>query len=106
MAIKIVDLENSEEDIEDIQREIHVLKTMDCENIVKIYGSYVVRQKLWIVMELAEGGSVADLIKPGPLDEQYIAVILRETLKALEYLHAEHKIHRDLVSARITRKLE
>ncbi|KAG2378734.1 hypothetical protein C9374_007882 [Naegleria lovaniensis] len=101
VAIKIVDLENSEEDIEDIQREIHVVKTMDSENIVKIYGSYVVRQKLWIVMELLAGGSVADLIKPGPLDEQYIAVILRETLKALEYLHAEHKIHRDLKAANI-----
>ena len=49
-------------------------------------------------MELLAGGSISDLMKPAPLEEQYIAVILRETLRALEYLHAEHKVHRDLVS--------
>ena len=90
-------MENSEDDIEDIQREIHVQKSMDSEHIVKIYGSYVIRQTLWIVMELLMGGSVSDLLKASPFEEQYIAVILRETLKALEYLHAEQKVHRDLV---------
>jgi len=35
-------------------------------------------------------------MKPGPIEEQYIAVILRELCKALEYLHSEGKIHRDI----------
>ena len=48
------------------------------------------------------GGSVADLLQPGnPLDEISIACITRDLLHAVEYLHAEGKIHRDIKAANI-----
>ncbi|CAA0808538.1 Protein kinase superfamily protein [Striga hermonthica] len=48
------------------------------------------------------GGSVADLIQPNqPLDEVSIACILRDLLHAIDYLHSEGKIHRDIKAANI-----
>jgi serine/threonine-protein kinase 24/25/MST4 len=97
VAIKVIDLEEAEDDIEDIQKEISVLSQCRCPYITDYYGSYLHQTKLWIVMEYMAGGSVADLLQTGPpLDELSIACILRDLLHAVEYLHSEGKIHRDI----------
>lgn len=102
VAIKVIDLEEAEDDIEDIQKEISVLSQCRCPYITDYYGSYLHQTKLWIVMEYMAGGSVADLLQAGPpLDEMSIACILRDLLHAIEYLHSEGKIHRDIKAANI-----
>ncbi|RDX99618.1 Serine/threonine-protein kinase svkA, partial [Mucuna pruriens] len=110
VAIKVIDLEESEDDIDDIQKEISVLSQCRCPYITEYYGSYLNQTKLWIIMEYMAGGSVADLLQSGPpLDEMSIACILRDLLHAVDYLHSEGKIHRDIkdfgVSAQLTRTI-
>ena len=39
-------------------------------------------------------------MKPGVFREEYIAIIVRELLKGLEYLHTEGKLHRDIKGMR------
>ena len=69
--------------------------------MTRYYGSFVVAYKLWIVMEYLAGGSCLDLLKPGVFSEAHIAVICKELLQGLDYLHNEGTIHRDIKAANV-----
>ncbi|KAF2440817.1 Pkinase-domain-containing protein [Karstenula rhodostoma CBS 690.94] len=101
VAIKIIDVENAEDEVDDIISEISILSNMHSPYVTKYYGSYLHNTELWIVMEFCSGGSCADLMRPGPIDESEIAVILKELLMGLCYLHEDHKLHRDIKAANI-----
>ncbi|CAG8559245.1 10881_t:CDS:2 [Paraglomus brasilianum] len=101
VAIKQIDLEDSDDDISEIQQEIALLSQCDSQYITRYYGSFVKGFKLWIVMEYLSGGSCLDLLKPGTFDEQQIAIVCRELLLGLDYLHRGGKIHRDIKAANI-----
>ncbi|KAJ7590951.1 Pkinase-domain-containing protein [Mycena floridula] len=105
VALKIINLDTSDDDVEVIQREVALLTQLrDAPNITQYFGCYMDGPRVWIVMELAQGGSVFSLMQASPdgcLEEKYIAVIIREVLVALNHLHKIPVIHRDIKAANI-----
>lgn len=71
----------------------------DHPNVLKLHCSFVCDYNLWVVMPYMAGGSCLHILKaayPDGFKEVVIATILREVLKALEYLHDHGYIHRDV----------
>jgi serine/threonine-protein kinase 24/25/MST4 len=102
VAIKIINLEDAGDEMEDINQEIAVMSNINCTQLTKYFTSHVVEANLWIVMEYLEAGALLDIIKAtGPLREEFVAYIMKELLTALVYLHAERKIHRDVKAGNI-----
>ncbi|XP_015423385.1 PREDICTED: serine/threonine-protein kinase 26 [Myotis davidii] len=127
VAIKIIDLEEAEDEIEDIQQEITVLSQCDSSYVTKYYGSYLKGSKLWIIKLLRTSRwfpyfeynikfefycfkfsymyvcvfPPPPKLRAGPFDEFQIATMLKEILKGLDYLHSEKKIHRDIKAANV-----
>lgn len=82
--------------------EIEIMKDSKHPNIVSFIDSFIVDDnQLWVVMEYMDGGcltDVLDLFETLRLDESQIAYISLECLKALNYIHSKHRIHRDVKS--------
>lgn len=81
-AVKVVKLEAGD-NFTAIQQEILVL--MDCKhpNIISYYGSYLRRDKLWIVMEYCSGGSLQDIY------QSFFLVLIFMTKIFLKYIFSK-----------------
>ncbi|KCV72453.1 STE/STE20/MST protein kinase [Fonticula alba] len=101
VAIKRVAVEDN--DFESLVKEIQIMNGCRSKYIVQFYGSYFKDQHLWIVIEYCGAGAVSDVMRihRSPLTEKQIAVICRDALNGLVYLHGLRKIHRDIKAGNI-----
>ena len=82
-----------------IHREIAILKKMSHPNIVQLIECIDDRcqSKYWIVLELASKGALGKTVpRSEPVKQEVAKQQFRDILSALDYLHANGVIHRDL----------
>ena len=104
VSIKILKLEDPSINLEDTRKEVLTMKLCDHENVLTCYCCFNVGCSLWIVTPLMIKGSFLRIlqylssqkrIQDGQgFEECIVAYIIRETAKALKYLHDSNLLHR------------
>lgn len=97
VAVKKMDLKKQQRR-ELLFNEVVIMRDYPHPNIVEMYGSHLVGDELWVVMEFLEGGSLTDIIMHTSLTEEQVSCVCRAVLKALAFLHPQGVIHRDIKS--------
>jgi len=103
VAVKVMKM--NADNVKLLATEISIMKTSHHANIVDYVDSFMPSDKeMWVVMEYMGGGCLTDILEAFDvvrLSERNIAYILRDTLRALSYIHSLHRIHRDIKSDNI-----
>jgi serine/threonine protein kinase len=94
-AIKMTDIQ----ELEQVKTEICMQTMCGHPNVVSYIETYQTSDHVWMVMEFVEGGPLTDLVGVGKRwQESHIAYVCREMLKALAFVHSQHRLHRDIKS--------
>ncbi|XP_052877282.1 serine/threonine-protein kinase BLUS1-like [Gossypium arboreum] len=99
VTMKCLDLDHYDSNLDDIRREAQTMSLIDHSNVIREYCSFVVDHNLWVVMPFMSEGSCLHLMKSAYLDgcaKPTIGSVLKETLKAIDYLYRQGHIHREV----------
>jgi len=88
--------------LENVRKEIAVMKKMDHPNIVKLYEVIddPTADKIYMIIEFVGGGLVMNIDDGEPdtriLPEDKTWGYFRDMIQGLEYIHSQHIVHRDI----------
>lgn len=80
-----------------LEREVGILKRVQHEHIISLNEVFETAKKMYLVMELCEGGELADALKTRErMSEEECKIIMSRLANAISYLHKNDIVHRDL----------
>jgi len=103
VAIKVLreELARNQEFIARFRREALSAAKLDHPNILHVYDAGMAHGRYYIAMDYADGGSLKDLIRRGPLDIEWAISITIQLAEALDYAHRQGLVHRDVKPANV-----
>lgn len=95
------------ENIESVLTEIAVLRQLNNPNVIGVHEVYESKKYIHLVLPYLEGGELFERIKSKGLYKENMGVpVMRNLLKALEYLNQMNVVHRDLKPENLILKLK
>ena len=85
--------------IQSLFEEVNIMRVLDHPNIIKIVETFVDYKRLYIIMECCTGGELFDLLydqEGAKFQEKDALNLAIKMCSALNYLHENKIIHRDL----------
>ena len=82
-----------------LRREIEIQSYLEHKNILKMYGFFWDKKKIYLILEYALGGELYKHLQAQPnkrYDETRTANYISQLIEALSYLHSKDVIHRDI----------
>jgi len=77
--------------------EIAIMKKLDHPGIIKLYETFEDKRNLYLIMEMCSGGELFDrIVEAGHFTESQAAIVMKQMISAIYYLHTNHICHRDL----------
>ena len=81
---------------EKVLREIYILKTVESENVIRIFEVFESEKNILIVLEYAGGGDLLNYVRSkGKLHEKEARLIFHQLVKGALDLHNQGILHRD-----------
>ncbi|XP_065852253.1 CBL-interacting protein kinase 2-like [Euphorbia lathyris] len=98
VAIKIIDKEKVFKVgmIEQIKREISVMRLIRHPNVVELYEVLATKTRIYFVMEYVKGGELFNKVAKGKLREDVARKYFQQLISAVDYCHSRGVCHRDL----------
>ncbi|XP_039018725.1 CBL-interacting serine/threonine-protein kinase 6-like [Hibiscus syriacus] len=82
--------------MEQIKREISVMKMVKHPNIVELHEVMASKTKIYFAMELVRGGELFTKVAKGRLEEETARVYFQQLISAVDFCHSRGVYHRDL----------
>ena len=96
-TIEKAGMKKNKRNIQSVLQEIDILRALNHEFIIHLHEVYESNKYIHLVLSYLEGGELFDRIKSKQVYQESTAIrVMRNMLKALEYLHAHNVVHRDL----------
>ena len=98
VAIKILEKSRIEySDVKRVKTEIKILKSLHHKNIIQLYSIFQTQNKLYLIMEYANGKELFDyIVKNKKLKEEEACKFYQQLISGIEYIHKLNIVHRDL----------